>query len=125
LPGCDVIVIGAGIVGTMIARELSKLKGRFALIEKEPFLCFGVSKAGLSQIHLPDFCPPGSLKGKLCADANRSRRLKFLKLSAGGRTLLTGSSTSPAQEWDAARARSAASASSIIWPSSLGLARPR
>jgi glycerol-3-phosphate dehydrogenase len=69
LPGYDVIVIGAGIVGTMIARELSKLKGRFALIEKEPFPCFGVSKAGLSQIHLPDFCPPGSLKGRLCADA--------------------------------------------------------
>ena len=72
----DVIVIGAGIVGTMIARELSRLKGRFALIEKEPFPCFGVSKAGLSQIHLPDFCPPGSLKGKLCADA--PRRFKAL-----------------------------------------------
>jgi len=76
LPGYDVIVIGAGIVGTMIARELSKLKGRFALIEKEPFPCFGVSKAGLSQIHLPDFCPPGSLKGKLCAAA--PRRFKAL-----------------------------------------------
>jgi glycerol-3-phosphate dehydrogenase len=69
LPDYDVIVIGAGIVGTMIARELSKLKGRFALMEKEPSPCFGVSKAGLSQIHLPDFCPPGSLKGKLCAEA--------------------------------------------------------
>ena len=69
MPGYDVIVIGAGIVGTMIARELSKLEGRVALIEKEPFPCFGVSKAGLSQIHLPDFCPPGSLKGKLCARA--------------------------------------------------------
>lgn len=69
MPGYEVIVIGAGIVGTMIARELSKLEGRFALIEKEPFPCFGVSKAGLSQIHLPDFCPPGSLKGRLCARA--------------------------------------------------------
>lgn len=69
MPGYDVIVIGAGIVGTMIARELSKLEGRVALIEKEPFPCFGVSKAGLSQIHLPDVCPPGSLKGKLCARA--------------------------------------------------------
>jgi glycerol-3-phosphate dehydrogenase len=76
LSGYDVIVIGAGIVGTMIARELSKLKGRFALIEKEPFPCFGVSKAGLSQIHLPDFCPPGSLKGNLCAEA--PRRFKAL-----------------------------------------------
>jgi len=65
----DVIVIGAGIVGAMIARELSKLKGHFALLDKEPSPGFGVSKASLSQIHLPDFCPPGSLKGRLCRDA--------------------------------------------------------
>jgi glycerol-3-phosphate dehydrogenase len=76
LPPYDVIVIGAGIVGAMIARELSKLEGRVALIEKEPFPCFGVSKAGLSQIHLPNFCPPGSLKGKLCAEA--PKRFKIL-----------------------------------------------
>jgi glycerol-3-phosphate dehydrogenase len=65
----DVIVIGAGIIGAMIARQLSKLQGRFAVLEKAAFPGFGVSKASLSQIHLPDFCPPGSLKGKLCRDA--------------------------------------------------------
>jgi glycerol-3-phosphate dehydrogenase len=65
----DVIVIGAGIVGSMIARELCRLKGRFALLDKEVFPTFGVSKAGMSQIHLPDFCPEGSLKGKLSFDA--------------------------------------------------------
>ena len=31
----DVVVIGAGIVGAMIARELSKLDGRFVVLEKE------------------------------------------------------------------------------------------
>jgi len=72
----DVVVIGAGIVGAMIARELSKLDGRFVVLEKESFPTFGVSKASLSQIHLPDFCPPGSLKGKLCRDApSRFKRL--------------------------------------------------
>ena len=65
----DVAVIGGGIVGSMIARELSKLEGRFALLEKEAFPGFGVSKASLSQVHLPDFCPPGSLKGRLCREA--------------------------------------------------------
>jgi len=65
----DVVVIGAGIIGAMIARELSRLQGRFALIEKEAFPGFGVSKASLSQIHLPNFCPPGSLKGRLSAGA--------------------------------------------------------
>jgi glycerol-3-phosphate dehydrogenase len=64
----DVAVIGGGIVGSMIARELSKLEGRFALLEKEASP-FGVSKASLSQVHLPDFCPPGSLKGRLCREA--------------------------------------------------------
>jgi glycerol-3-phosphate dehydrogenase len=65
----DVAVIGGGIVGSMIARELSRLEGHFALLEKEAFPGFGVSKASLSQVHLPDFCPPGSLKGRLCREA--------------------------------------------------------
>jgi glycerol-3-phosphate dehydrogenase len=65
----DVAVIGGGIVGSMIARELSRLEGRFALLEKEAFPGFGVSKASLSQVHLPDFCPPESLKGRLCREA--------------------------------------------------------
>ena len=65
----DVIIVGGGIVGAMIARQLSKFQGRFAIVEKAAFPGFGVSKASLSQIHLPDFCPPGSLKGRLCRDA--------------------------------------------------------
>jgi len=40
----DVIIIGAGIVGSMIARELCRYEGRFALLEKESFSGFGVSK---------------------------------------------------------------------------------
>ncbi len=65
----DVIIIGGGIIGAMIARQLSKFQGRFALLEKAAFPGCGVSKASLSQIHLPDFCPPGSLKGRLCRNA--------------------------------------------------------
>ena len=65
----DVAVIGGGVIGAIVARELSKMEGRFALLEKESFPGLGISKAGLSQIHLPDFCPPGSLKGRLCKDA--------------------------------------------------------
>ena len=72
----DVVIVGAGILGAMIARELSKLEGRFALLEKESFPGLGVTRASLSQIHLPDFCPPGSLKGKLSFGApDRFRRL--------------------------------------------------
>jgi glycerol-3-phosphate dehydrogenase len=74
----DVIIIGGGIIGAMIARQLSKFQGRFAVLEKAAFPGCGVSKASLSQIHLPDFCPPGSLKGKLCRDAPA----RFKKLAA-------------------------------------------
>jgi len=74
----DVVIIGAGIVGSMITRELSKFEGRFALLDKEAFCGYGVSKAGLPQIHSPDFfCPPGMLKGKLCVEAS----VRFKKLA--------------------------------------------
>ena len=73
----DVVVIGAGIIGSMIARELSRFQIRGALIDKEPFPGFGVTKSGMAQIHSTDFCPPGTLKGKLCLDASE----KFKRLA--------------------------------------------
>lgn len=72
----DIVVIGAGIIGSMIARELSRYEGRIALVEKEAFPGWGVSKGSLSMVHAPDFCPPGTLKGKLCVNApERFKRL--------------------------------------------------
>jgi len=44
----DVIVIGAGIIGTMIARELIKFKIRIALLDKECFPGFGITKSSLA-----------------------------------------------------------------------------
>ena len=74
----DVIIIGAGIVGSMIARELSKYKGRFALIEKEPFPGFGVSKANPSMLHSPLMFPSGPLRIKLAYNA----AARYKKLAA-------------------------------------------
>ncbi|MGE5839868.1 MAG: NAD(P)/FAD-dependent oxidoreductase, partial [Deltaproteobacteria bacterium] len=72
----DVIVIGAGIVGSMIARELSRFKGRFALLEKEPATGFGVSKGNVSMLHSPLMFPSGPLRRKLAYKAaERYRRL--------------------------------------------------
>ena len=65
----DVIIIGAGIVGAMIARELSRYNGRFALIEKESFSGFGVSKANPSMLHSPLMFPSGPLRIKLSYNA--------------------------------------------------------
>ncbi len=74
----DVVVIGAGIIGSMVARELSRFDLRIGLVEKEPFPGFGVTKSGLAQIHAPDFTPEGSLKGKLCLNATQ----RYHKLAA-------------------------------------------
>jgi glycerol-3-phosphate dehydrogenase len=72
----DVIIVGAGIVGSMIARELSRFKGRFALLEKEPATGFGVSKANVSMLHSPLMFPSGPLRRRLAYQAAaRYRRL--------------------------------------------------
>ena len=72
----DVAVIGAGIVGSMTARELCRYKGCFALIEKEPFSGFGVSKATLAMLHSPLMFPTGPLRIKLAYNA--AERYKIL-----------------------------------------------
>jgi len=72
----DVIIIGGGIVGSMIARELSKYKGRFALLDKEPATGFGVSKGNVSMLHSPFLFPTGPLRAQLVnRAADRYRRL--------------------------------------------------
>ncbi|MBU4313133.1 MAG: NAD(P)/FAD-dependent oxidoreductase [Candidatus Omnitrophica bacterium] len=66
----DVIIIGAGVVGTAIGRELSRYKLDTALLEKETELAFGVSKSNSGIIHPGTQNPPGSLKGRLCVQGN-------------------------------------------------------
>ena len=41
----DVVVVGGGVVGTSILRKLSYYQLDIALIEKQPDLCEGASKA--------------------------------------------------------------------------------
>ncbi len=67
----DVIVIGGGVVGVSIARELSRYRLRIALLEKEEELAFGVSKANSGIVHPGTQNPPHSLKGRLCVQGNR------------------------------------------------------
>ena len=66
----DVVIIGAGVVGTSIARELSRYKLNIALLEKETEPAFGVSKSNSGIIHPGTQNPPGSLKGRLCVQGN-------------------------------------------------------
>jgi len=61
----DVVVIGAGITGSMIIRELTKYLLNVAIIDREASPGFGVTKGGLSFIHLAHFCSPNTLKARL------------------------------------------------------------
>ena len=58
----DVVVIGGGIVGTAILRELSKYDLRSVLVEKEPDLAAGTTKANSAILHAGFDAPLGSMK---------------------------------------------------------------
>ena len=62
----DVVIIGAGVVGTAIAREFSRYRLRTALLEKQPEPSFGTSKANSGIVHAGFHSPPGTLKSSLC-----------------------------------------------------------
>ena len=60
----DVVVIGGGIVGTAILRELSKYELRCLLVEKEPDVSVGTTKANSAICHAGFDAPTGSWKQK-------------------------------------------------------------
>ncbi|MER2138772.1 MAG: FAD-dependent oxidoreductase, partial [Succiniclasticum sp.] len=60
----DVVVIGGGIVGTAILRELSKYELKCLLVEKEPDVAVGTTKANSAVLHAGFDAPTGSWKQK-------------------------------------------------------------
>lgn len=61
----DVAVIGAGVVGSLIARELSRYNIKIALVEKCNDMAMGTSKANSAIVHAGFDAKPGTLKAKL------------------------------------------------------------
>ena len=61
----DVAVIGAGVIGSLIARELSRYELKIALVEKYNDMAMGTSKANSAIVHAGYDAKPGSLKAKL------------------------------------------------------------
>ena len=47
----DVVVIGGGVVGAMILRELSRYNLKICLLEAEDDVCMGQSKANSGIVH--------------------------------------------------------------------------
>lgn len=67
----DVAIIGAGVVGALTARELSKWNIRTALLEKENDVAMGASKANSALVHAGYDALPGTLKAKLNVEGSK------------------------------------------------------
>lgn len=67
----DVVIIGGGVIGGNIARELSKYKLEVCMIEKEEDVSCGCSKANSGIVHGGYADTPGTLKAELCVKGNR------------------------------------------------------
>ena len=61
----DVLIIGGGVGGSAIARELSRYQANVCVIEREEDVCDGTSKANSAIIHAGFDAAPGSFKAKL------------------------------------------------------------
>ncbi|MBU2704241.1 L-2-hydroxyglutarate oxidase LhgO, partial [Sporomusaceae bacterium BoRhaA] len=64
------MIIGGGIVGTAIARKLSKYQLDVVLLEKEPDIAMGTTKANSAILHAGFDAHPGSLKAKFNVRGN-------------------------------------------------------
>lgn len=66
----DVAIVGAGVVGSAIARELSKYKVNACVIERDEDVCNGTSKANSAIVHAGFDATPGTLKAQLNVRGN-------------------------------------------------------
>uniref|UniRef100_A0AAU2VJN8 NAD(P)/FAD-dependent oxidoreductase n=1 Tax=Streptomyces sp. NBC_00008 TaxID=2903610 RepID=A0AAU2VJN8_9ACTN len=77
----DVTVIGAGVVGAAIARELARHRVRTALVEASDDIGNGTSKANTAILHTGFDAVPGSLEARLVREGQR--RLAAYAAGAG------------------------------------------
>jgi len=66
----DIVIIGGGIVGSCLARQLARYKLAVMLLEKEAELCFGVSKANSGIVHTGFQSDPEAFKTRLAVRGN-------------------------------------------------------
>lgn len=66
----DLVIIGGGIIGCSVARELSRYQVKTLVLEKEPDVACGTSKGNSAIIHAGYDPHPGTLKAKLNVEGN-------------------------------------------------------
>ena len=67
----QVVIVGGGIIGTAAARELSRYKLDVLLLEKEPEVGWGTTKANSGIVHGGFHEEEGTLKAKYCFPGNQ------------------------------------------------------
>jgi len=84
----DVVVIGGGIVGTSILRKLAEYRLKLLLVEKQPDVCEGASKANSGILHTGFDAKPGTVEAE-CLRRSRGlwpgliERLKIPSVECG------------------------------------------
>ena len=78
----DVAIIGGGVTGAAVARELSRYQLKICLVERAEDVCSGTSKANSAIVHAGYDAATGSVKAKMNVEGNRmmgelSRDLDF------------------------------------------------
>ena len=66
----ETVVIGAGVVGLAISRELSNINGEILILESEKNFGQLTSSRNSGVIHAGIYYPENSLKSKFCTKGN-------------------------------------------------------
>ena len=64
----DVAIVGAGVVGTALARQLARYELEVVVLERSDEVCDGISKANTALLHTGFDCVPGSLEARLVGE---------------------------------------------------------
>ncbi|HHT14805.1 MAG: NAD(P)/FAD-dependent oxidoreductase [Christensenellales bacterium] len=67
----DVAIIGGGVIGSAIARELMRYQLNVAVLEKESDVCVHTSGRNTGMLHAGFLYKPGSLKAKFAVEGNK------------------------------------------------------
>ena len=76
----NVIIIGSGVSGTAIARELSRYEGKFCVIDQALDIGEGTSKANSGICHSGFDAKTGTLKAQLNIEGNKMMKNLSLEL---------------------------------------------
>jgi L-2-hydroxyglutarate oxidase LhgO len=93
---CDFLVIGGGVIGVSIARELRRrYRAQVVVIEKEAFAGQHASGRNSGVLHAGVYYKPGTLKARLCAEGGRQMkdycRAKDIPMNEHGKVIVARS----------------------------------